>query len=48
MRQMTQEDKDYRQGRSLKQVEDSYYIMGVAYTVMFVTLIIGILIETLI
>lgn len=48
MRQMTQEDKDYRQGRSLRQVEDSYYIMGVAYTVMFITLIIGILIETLI
>ena len=48
MRQMTQEDKDYRQGRSLKQVEDSYYIMGVAYTVMFITLIIGIIIETLI
>jgi len=48
MRQMTQEDKDYRQGRSLKQVEDSYYIMGVAYAVMFVTLIIGIIIETLI
>ena len=48
MRQMTQEDKDYRQGRSLRQVEDSYYIMGVAYAVMFVTLIIGIIIETLI
>ena len=48
MRQMTQEDKDYRQGRSLRQVEDSYYIMGVAYSVMFVTVIIMILIETLI
>ena len=43
MRKQTQEDREYRQGRSLQQVEDTEIIMGWTYTVGGIALLVGIL-----
>ena len=48
MRKMTQEDKDYRQGRSRRQVEDSETIMSWVFTIGTIFMIVGILIQMVI
>lgn len=45
MRKQTQEDKEYRQGRSLRQVEDSEIMIGWAFTMGGVGLLVGILVS---
>ena len=43
MKKISEEDRRYRQGRSLRQVEDSEMIIAWTFTVATISLVVGLL-----